>query len=85
MRKILLGSLLAAGSLSAFAQSSVTVYGVADAFAAVARGSLSNKRMTDGGNIASQLGHRRWPQPGRRYRHDTGSRVYVHPAELCRP
>jgi len=58
MRKILLGSLLAAGTVSAFAQSSVTVYGVADAFAAVARGSLSNKRMTDGGNIASQLGFR---------------------------
>ncbi|NDG41573.1 MAG: porin, partial [Betaproteobacteria bacterium] len=36
----------------------MTVYGVADAFAAVARGSLSNKRMTDGGNIASQLGFR---------------------------
>ncbi len=58
MRKILLGSLLAAGSVSSFAQSTVTVYGVADAFAAIAKGSASDKRMTDGGNIASQLGFR---------------------------
>jgi predicted porin len=58
MRKILLGSLLAVGTVSAFAQSTVTVYGVADAFAAIAKGSSSDKRMTDGGNIASQLGFR---------------------------
>ena len=58
MRKILIGGLLIAGGASAFAQSSVTVYGVADTFLGFAKGTAKDTRLADGGNVASQLGFR---------------------------
>lgn len=58
MRKILVGGLLAAGSLSAFAQSTVTMYGIADTFVGFAKGAANDTRLMDGGNLASQLGFR---------------------------
>jgi predicted porin len=58
MRKILIASILTTGSLSAFAQSSVTMYGVADTFIGFAKGAATDTRMMDGGNAASQLGVR---------------------------
>ena len=58
MRKVLIGSVLAAGSLSAMAQSSVTIYGIADTFVGFGKGAATDTRLMDGGNQASQLGVR---------------------------
>ena len=58
MRKILIGGVLAAGSLSAMAQSAVTFYGVADTFLGFSKGAGTDTRLMDGGNVASQLGFR---------------------------
>ncbi|MBK7654428.1 MAG: porin [Betaproteobacteria bacterium] len=58
MRKIFIASMMAAGGLSAYAQSSVTVYGIADTFVGFAKGAGTDTRLMDGGGLASQLGFR---------------------------
>ena len=59
MRQIFVASTLALACAGAYAQSSVTLYGVVDLYAGVAKGgSVSQTRINDGGNVASQIGFR---------------------------
>ena len=81
MKKLATLAVLAAVSATSYAQSSVTLFGVADATVQVGRGSETNRTSLGSGGLASnRLGFRGvedlgggmkagfWLQPGRRHR-----------------